>query len=78
MITRSQAQASGLIELTYPGAPLDVLQDTQYGRVTYITWLNCEVSRIVSDKTRKAAVVKHDGQVSLWVNPVAVSLEMVN
>lgn len=76
MITRSQAQASGLIELTYPSDPKDTIE-TIHGRLTIHEWCHSERNRLELGG-RKAQVVLHGGLLSLWVNPVAVSLEIVN
>lgn len=76
MISRSQAQASGLIELTYPSDPDDTIE-TIHGRLTIHEWCLSERIRLELGG-RKAQVVIHNGLVSVWTNPVAVSLKMVN
>jgi hypothetical protein len=71
MLTEMQARDKGLIQHLVRSKPERPIH-TQWGHILYYEWLEMEKDRIEQDKTRTAEIVgRLNGEVSLWVNPVA-------
>jgi hypothetical protein len=74
-LSTDEATSRGLVPLTLT-ASVDTVVPVGDGtcKLRYIEWLAAEQQRITQDGDRQAAIVDEGaGQVSLWVDDVAVS-----